>query len=162
MAALDRHGRYVVTWSDALHIGSQAYGLVSELERHGFDVGMTGGLHVPLTDYRVVPPAEATAEIHFATGIHVEEWRAMPQARELVYVEPRSPAEQREFARLRAQVQARLEAGGLHEVAGLIDENLFGASIDRRVPRATRELIARMLDLGEPTAVFLAPAGTTL
>jgi hypothetical protein len=161
MAALDRRDRYVVTWSDALHIGSQAYGLVSELERHGYRVGMTEGLHVPLTDYRVVPPSEATAEIHFATGIYVDEWRAKPEAKELVYVEPRSPAEQQEFDRLRARVLDRLGVLGLDDVAAAIDANLFGASIDRRVPRDTRELIARMLDLGEPTAVFLAPAGTT-
>jgi hypothetical protein len=161
IAALEPGGRYVVTWSDALHIGSQAYGLVSELERHGFRVGMTQGLHVPLTDYRVVQPADATAEIHFATGIYIEEWRTKAGVEEVAFVEPRTPAEREEFERLRARAIRQLDDLGLDDVVVHVDDNLFGASIDGRVPTSTRKLLARMLDLGEPTAVFLAPPGTT-
>ena len=159
--ATGRDGRYVVTWEDALHIGSQAYGLVSELERRGFTVGMTPGLVVPNTKYRTIEPADATAEVHFATGPFVEAWRARPEAVEVAYVEPRSPAEVRRFAELRDRVVARLEADGLDDVVPLVDGNLFGASIQRRVPSETRRLLVEMLDLGLPTAVFVAPAGTT-
>ena len=159
--ATGRDGRYVVTWEDALHIGSQAYGLVSELERRGYTVGMTRGLVVPNTKYRTIDPDEATAEIHFATGLYIEPWRELPDAVEVAFVEPRSPAEVRRFARLRTEAIARLRADGLDDVVPLVDANLFGASIQRRVPSATRELLAEMLDLGLPTAVFLAPAGTT-
>jgi len=159
--ATGRSGRYVITWSDALHIGSEAYGLVSELERSGFRAGMTPGLHVPLTDYRTFAPGQATLEVHFATGTFVDQWRRIPVATEVVYVEPRTPAQQREFARLRARALDQLRARHLDDVATHVDDNLFGASIDRRVPTTTRRLLARMLDLGEPTAVFFAPAGTT-
>lgn len=159
--ATGRGGRYVVTWEDALHIGSQAYGLVSELERRGFTVGMTRGLIVPNTKYRTIDPEDATAEVHFATGPYIEPWRQLPDAVEVAYVEPRSPAEIRRFEELRDQAVARLRADGLDDVVPLVDGNLFGASIQRRVPSATRELLAEMLDLGLPTAVFIAPAGTT-
>jgi hypothetical protein len=160
--ATGKRGRYVITWSDALHIGSEAYGLVSELERRGYThVGMTEGLHVPLTDYRVVQPADATLEIHFATGTYLDQWRAMPDAKEVAFVEPRTPAQRREFDRLRTEAIAQLQAEGLEDVVPHVDDNLFGASIDHRVPASTRKLMARMLDLGEPTAVFFVPAGTT-
>lgn len=159
--ASGRDGRYVVTWEDALHIGSQAYGLVSELERRGFTVGMTRGLIVPNTKYRTIDPEDATAEVHFATGPYIETWRALPDAIEVAYVEPRTAAEIRRFEELRDEAVARLEADGLDDVVPLVDANLFGASIQRRVPSSTRELLAEMLDLGLPTAVFVAPAGTT-
>ena len=159
--ATGRDGRYVVTWEDALHIGSQAYGLVSELERRGYTAGMTRGLVVPNTKYRTIDPADATAEIHFATGLYIEPWRQLPGAVEVAYVEPRSPAEIRRFEELRDDAIARLEADGLDDVVPLVDRNLFGASIQRRVPSSTRELLAEMLDLGLPTAVFVAPAGAT-
>ena len=38
--ATGRDGRYSVTWSDALYIGSQGYGIVLELERNGFTAGV--------------------------------------------------------------------------------------------------------------------------
>lgn len=160
-AADGRDGTYVITWEDALHIGSQAYGLVSELERRGFRVGMTEGLKVPNTKYRVIDPTRATAEVHFATGIRIAPWREMTGVVEVATVEPRTPAEIAEFGRLRRRAITELEAADLDEVVPLIDANLFAASIQREVPRSTRAVMARMLDLGVPTAVFIAPAGTT-
>ena len=37
-----RHGRYLVTWTDPVAIGTQGFGLMNELERRGFTVGATG------------------------------------------------------------------------------------------------------------------------
>ena len=34
-----RAGRYLVTWTDPIAIGTQGFGLISELERRGFHVG---------------------------------------------------------------------------------------------------------------------------
>jgi hypothetical protein len=159
--ATGHDGRYVVTWEDALHIGSQAYGLVNELERRGFRVGMMRNFRAPLTPYRIVEAKDAAAEIHFATGVNIDPWRDMPNAVEVAFVDPRSPAEEAEFLRLRERAIAALERDGLDDVVPLVDTNLFGAAISPRVPVPTRKLLGRMLDLGEPTAVFLAPPGTT-
>jgi hypothetical protein len=156
-AATGRDGRYMVAFSDALYFGSQSYGLVSELERAGFDAGMTDVLHVPITDHRVIGPDDATALVVLATGANIDRWRAQPAALEVAYVEPRDAAEQAEFAGLRRSVIDELRAGGLDDLVPLVDGNLFGASIDERVSDRAQRLMTRMLELGDRTAVFIAP-----
>jgi hypothetical protein len=159
-AATGRDGRYMVAFSDALYFGSQSYGLVSELERAGFDAGMTDVLHVPITDHRVIGPDDATALVVLATGANIDRWRAQPAALEVVYVEPRDRTEQAEFARLRTAVIDELRADGLDDLVPLVDGNLFGASIDERVSDHAQRLMTRMLELGDRTAVFIAPPDT--
>jgi hypothetical protein len=162
--ATGRDGRYSVTWSDALYIGSQGYGIVLDLERHGFKAGVPGFARVPMTTSRVVEPADATAVVHLATGFHIDEWRKIPGAVEVAYDEPRSPQQQAEYARLRSEVIPMLHAAGLDDIIPQVDDNLFGAAIDDRLtspgnqPIQTR--LQEMLDLGLPTAIFLAPPGT--
>ena len=48
----------------------------------------------------------------------------------------------------------------MDDVAGLVDTNLFGASIAPGLPAGVEPMLARMLVLGEETAVFVAPPGT--
>ena len=74
-------------------------------------------------------------------------------------VDPRSPVELAEYADLRAQAIQQLINAGLPGVADLIDTNLFGASLDPRLPASAERLIAKMLLLGQETAVFIAPPG---
>ncbi len=155
-------GTYVVAWSDSVHIGAQAYGLVSELERRGYRAGMTKGLAVPLTRHRVIDPVTATAEIHFASGRNIETFRAKPGAVEVATADPRTPRERAEFDRLRVRAADELRAQRLDDVRGYLDTDLFRASIDPRVEPGTRRRIARLVELGEPMAVFLAPPGTSL
>jgi hypothetical protein len=161
-AATGREGRYMVAFSDALYFGSQSYGLVSELERAGFEAGMPDVLHVPITDHRVIGPDDATTLFILATGNNIDRLRERPEAVEVAYVEPRSPGEQAEFTRLRAAVIDDLRADGLEDIVPLVDGNLFGASIDERVSHRTQRLMTRMLALGDRTAVFIAPPDTLL
>lgn len=160
--ATGRDGTYVVSWNDTVHIGSQAYGLVSELERRGFRAGMTTGLRVPLTRYRTFEPGDATVEIHFASGRHIATFAEKPGVVQVAAADVRTPAEREEFDRLRASLFEELTELGLDDIADELDDNLFAASIDPRLERATRERVARLEALGEPMAVFIAPPGTSL
>lgn len=160
--ATGRKGTYVVSWNDAVQIGSQAYGLVSELERRGYRAGMTRGLHVPLTDHRTFAPQDATVEVHFASGRFIDDFRTKRGVVEVATADPRTPAERREFERLLPETARALRAEGLDDVAAQLDGNLFAASIDPRVSKPTQRRIARLVELGEPLAVFLAPPGTSL
>ncbi len=162
--ATGHDGRYSVTWSDALYIGSQGYGIVLELERQGFTAGVPAYARAPMTTSRVIEPGDATAVIHLATGFHIDEWRKVPGAVEVAFDEPRSADQQAEFSRLRSEVIPMLHAAGLDDIIPHVDDNVFGAAIDDRLTSPENQPIQSrlqaMLDLGLPTAIFLAPPGT--
>jgi hypothetical protein len=161
-AATGDDGRYQVAWDDAYYFGSQGYGLVSELERAGLDAGLSETFHVPITDHRVIGTRDATATVHLVTGRYVELWRDVPGAVEVAYIEPRNAAERAEFSQLRSALIDDLRRDGLEELVPLVDDNLFGLSIDERISERAERWSARMLRLGEPTAVFITQPGVDL
>lgn len=156
-AATGRDGRYQVTWRDTFHIGSQAFGLMSELERAGFDAGLPPLFRVPATDQRVVDAPDATAVVIVASGFHVDELRADPDAVEVAFVDPRDAPQAARFDQLREQAIDALVRLGLDDVVETIDVNLFGAAVDPRVPAEVRRQLDEMLAIGGPTAVFVTP-----
>jgi len=158
-AAEGVEGRYVVTWSDAYFFGSQGYGLVNELERAGLHVGVDPTFRVPVTPQRVLDRTVATAEVHLSTGSYIEEWRQRADAVEVAYVDSRTEAEVAEYDARRDEALAGLRAAGLDDLVDLVDTNLFGASLDPRLPADVQSAMARMLIIGQPAAVFIAPMG---
>jgi hypothetical protein len=159
--ATGRDGRYVVGFDDALHIGSQAYGLVTELERAGFEAGMEPAFGVPITHHRTIRPEEATARVELVTGTYLDDWRAVPGAVEVGPVDLRTPEERAELAALRTEVEAELEAEGLAELIPYLDTNLFRAAIDQRASEPLRVKMDRMLKIGLPTSVFITSSTAT-
>jgi hypothetical protein len=153
-----RDGRYLVTLRDPVDIGAAGYGLMNELDRHGFDIGVVEGLGPGATRYRVRDPADATGVVHLAIGPeNIATWRAKPGVREVAITDPRTREERAEFARLRIEVIDEFEAAGLNTLVRTVDENLFGLSLNTRVPESTRQKLVRMTDLGLPAAVFIGP-----
>jgi hypothetical protein len=161
-AALSANATYVVEWKDAYFFGSQAFGLVNELRRAGYDVGAGEFWTVPITTSRVVPTGTADAAIVFVTGGFVDDWRADDRFVEVATIDPRSDEELAGYERLREELIADLEATGLDDLVPLVDTNLFGLNIDQRISGTARTLSARMIRLGQETAVFLGPPGTAL
>jgi hypothetical protein len=157
-AATGEDGVYLVRWSDAADIGSPGFGLLDELERRGLDVAADEVFHVQVTDHRVRPRAEATAQIHLATGGYIDAWRDVPDAVEVAEYDPRTDAQRAEYLDVRDRVIARLQDEGLADLAPLVDTNLFGLSIDDRLSADDAADITRLLDLGQPMVVFIAPA----
>lgn len=156
--ASGRSGTYLVTWSDPVHIGSQGYGLLIELERRGFHVGVAANLRVPATTHRVIDGSDASARLILASGLWVPRWRTVPGVVELAAVDPRDAQGRARFAELSAAVRADLAAEGLGDLVPLVDgDNLFEAAIDERVPRYIERQLAEMLSLGVPTAIFVGP-----
>lgn len=159
-AAAGPDGRYVVRWEDVAHFGSQGYGLVNELERDGFDVGVYDTWRVPVTQHRVIPPEQATAEVILVTGSFVEQLRADPRVVEVASVDPRTADERAEYDDVRDALIGELRAGGLDDLVPLVDSNLFGVRVDLRLSTAEVDLTNRLLHLGQETAVFIgAPGG---
>ncbi len=161
-SALDPEGTYVVEWKDAYFFGSQAFGLVNELRRAGYDVGAGEFWTVPITNSRTIPTGAADAAIVFVTGGFVEDWRDDDRFIELASVDPRTTDELAEFERWRAELIADLEADGLVDLLPFVDTNLFGLNIDQRISDTARTLSAELIRLGQETAVFLGPPGTAV
>lgn len=155
--ATGRSGTYLVTWDDAANFGSQGYGLVNELERRGFDVGVPNTWRVPVTHHRVVPPGQATAELRLATGVYVDRVATLPGAVEVARYEPRDPDEMVEYERLHDEVLAALVERGLDELVPSLDDNLFSLLLAGDLPREVHRTVDRMLVLGTTTVVFLLP-----
>lgn len=160
-AADGRAGTYLVTWTDVAFFGSQGYGLVNELERRGFHVGVAYAWRVPVTPQRVLRAGDSTAEVHLATGKFIDEWRAKPGVTEVAFIEPRDANQLARYNNLRAGAIAELKRLGLGDLVDEIDSNLFSVQLDPRVPPSLQATIDQMLLLGQPTAVFIAPAGTS-
>jgi 4-amino-4-deoxy-L-arabinose transferase-like glycosyltransferase len=159
-AADGPNGTYAVVWADAYYFGSQGYGLVNELERLGLHAYGYPTYHVPMTQHRITTVDHATAEVVLATGVNVARWKAIAGVEQVADVDPRTPDELARFQQLRDDTTAGLAAAGLTDLVPMVDTNLFGASIDPRVPPEIEHMMAEMLVLGEETAVFIAAPGT--
>jgi hypothetical protein len=155
-------GRYLVTWNDARNFGSQGYGLVDELERRGFDVGVPDTWRVPVTHQRVIPTSAATAEVRLATGFYIDVVKALPGAVEVVEYDPRTPDQLAEWQQLHAAITEALTSDGNADLLLMLDENLFGLQVNDRVPPDVQRMVDRLLHLGGPTAVFIVPPGSPL
>jgi hypothetical protein len=150
--------RYQVRWSDAADIGSPGFGLLVELERRGLDVYADEYFRVQVTAHRAGRRDLAVAQIHLATGGYVERWRAVPDAVEVATYDPRTDEQRAEYVAVRAAFADRLASEGLAELVELLDTNLFGMSVDVRLSAADHADLSRLIELGQPVAVFIAPA----
>lgn len=165
LAALDRgvgaatghDGRYYVYWDDATNGGSEGIGLVNELVRHGYDVGVDARNGVQISPYRVRLPADSTARIVVASGGWIERWAAEPDATMVASDDPRSPAERQEFEHVRAEAIADLRAVGRDDLVSRIDTDLFDVALNGGVPPGVGLLLGRMIGIGVPAAVFVLP-----
>ena len=158
--AVGPDGRYIVRWNDALLIGSQGYGLINELERHGYHVGVQDEYRVPVTPQRVFDEGTYDAEIQFVSGKFIDAARERDGFVEVAGADVRSDAERARFDALRSRVLTRLAEVGREDLIDEVDSNLFGASLDPDLPREIVDDMSEMLLLGVPIAVFLAPAGS--
>ena len=152
-----RHARYLVTFTNPLTFDIPALGLLDELDRAGFDAGLLPAYRGAASRAHVFDPNTATAVIHLSVGADVDVWNAKRDAARIAYVDPRGQGGRAEYERLRSEVVEELQQAGLSDLAPNVDQSPMITSFDPRVPRAIRDRLSRMTDLGLPVAVFLAP-----
>ena len=145
-------------WSDAADIGSPGFGLLAELERRGYDVAADEFFSAHVTPWRAEPKAWADVQLHLATGGYIDRWEALPDATAIATYDPRTPAQLAEYDEVRTRLAERLTAAGLDELADQIDVNLFGLAVDTRLSDDDLADLAQLIDIGQPMAVFVAPA----
>ena len=152
-----RSGRYQVTFVDPVTINAPGYGLLSELERDGIHAGLSPVYAAIVRDRRVVTKAQATGVVHLSVGPDIAVWRAKPDAIEVATADLRTADERREFRRLRAATKKELIAAGRADLVPNLDQNIFTATFVAGLPNQTREHLLRMLQIGEPSAIFIGP-----
>jgi hypothetical protein len=150
-------GRYLITWTDGVNLGSTGYGLLNELERQGYDIGVIASHGPGARSHRVMPTAEATAEVHISLGPDIPVWQAKPDAEQVVYVDLRSDAQIAEYERARIEAVDHLERLGRDELVPLVDKAPFQLYFDETLPQETRDVVQIIADIGQPAAVFIGP-----
>jgi hypothetical protein len=156
------NGRYQVTWVDTVNIGGPGYGLLNELERSGFDVGLPDVYGAIVTSDRVMDAKDSTAVVHLSVGQRdIDLWRAKPGVVEVAAVDPRNARQQAEYQRLRKKVKRELAAAGLPDLVQAVDDNLFMATFQPQVPEEIQPSLIRMINLGQPSAIFVGPPDYT-
>ena len=150
-------GRYQITIIDPVTINAPGYGLLSELERAGIHAGFPTKYAAIVRDRRVVGRNAATGVVHLSVGPDIAVWRTKANVVQVATADLRSPAERREFTRLRAVTRRELRAAGRDDLVPNLDENIFTATFVEGLPTATRDHLLRMLQIGEPSAVFIGP-----
>ncbi len=153
---------YIITWDDPHFIGSQGLGLLMELERLGYDVGVRKMFAVPATRHRVMKDADATGEIRLVVGGNAVEKLIAAGDHGVVLlarVDPRNAQQRREYDRLVKRLKASLNSRGLDELADLTDVSVFAVSLNERLTRSELEIVGDLIRLGQDSAVFIVPTG---
>ena len=150
-------GRYLLEWYDAVDGGSVGIGMVNELVRQGYDVGVNAKDGVKIGPHRVRPAGEATAKIVVASGGWIEQWHDVPGAVLVTLDDPRSDQERAAFAEARAGAIEELRTLGRSDLLDRLDLDLFGVALNAGLPREVTMFTGQMIDIGVPTAVFVLP-----
>lgn len=150
--------RYLVQWVDPVSIGSLGIGMVAELERAGFDVGVDRGHRVGATPHRVVEVDDATAVVEVLVGdAAIAAGRERPDdvSTEVAHVDPRSDADRAEVAEVSAEIDERLREQGFDDRVATWRATVFTEALDPSLPADVRERLLHLLDLGAPVSVFV-------
>jgi hypothetical protein len=150
-----RDATYLVTWTDGTYIGAPGYGLFSELERRGLDVGVAPPMGAGAVEHRVLPASEADGEVHMSVGPDIPIWQSRPDATMIAYADPRTDEERARFEQARRDSIAALRAEGRDDLVELVDLAPFMLFLDESLSAETRAAIAPLGDLGQPLAVFV-------
>ena len=153
-------GRYIVTWTDGINLGSTGYGLVNELERQGYDAGAAPQYVKGVLDHRIVDPDDATGEIHISFGPDIERWDEMPGFERLAWVDPRTDEQLAAYDEARTTTIEGLRAAGRDDLVPLVDRAPFQLYFNDELPEDLLTVVQVINDTGQPAAVYLGPPTT--
>lgn len=159
-AALEPGRPYLVRWVDPAALGGVGFGMVLELERRGFDVGVDERFSAAAEPHRVREESDAEAVVWVVSGrTAIDQALARPGARLVTEVDPRSADEVRRHDELVARASGRLDAIGKPDLADELraDGNLFAILLSGDLPDDVVADITELVELFLPTAVVLAP-----
>ena len=160
-ASLDRHSRYLVRWYDP-GLGSTGFGLVLELERRGFTLGVDPASSAAALPHRVMPEPTASSMLYIVFGHEIERFRSAGWP-EIAHADVRTPTQRARFDELERRLRVRLTEIGHPEYADNIDKPAGSASLlfsNPPLPRDIAEMVAEYVGLRAPAGLFVVAVGT--
>lgn len=156
-AATGHDGTYQVVWYDATHGGSVGIGLVNELIRRGYDVGVDDSERTRIGPHRVLDAADASARVVVASGGWIDEVAAQEGAVRIAFDDQRTAAELAEFDEVLQEAADALEATGRGDLVDRLDRDLFDVALNQGIEPEVAVVVGRLMDIGVPTAVYIVP-----
>jgi hypothetical protein len=154
-------GRYLLTWTDGVNLGSTGFGLLAELERRDYDVGVIEAYRPGARSHRVMAAGDATAEVHLSVGPDIPTWEQKPGAERVAYVDLRTDEQVAEYERARGEAIELLERQGHGDLVTMVDtapfQLYFQLYFEGSVSPETLDAVQVLNDLGQPAAVFIGP-----
>ncbi len=158
---LDPSDHYLIRWHDPATLGGVPFGMLLELEKEGFHVGVDAPSSAGALPHRVLPEASANSVLWVILGDNnIARMRAQTDAIELGYFDQRSPAEIAESDALRRHLDERLRELDLECLVPVLDSQYGQASFvlgGAPVPQDVADTAGAYNLLGLPVAVFELP-----
>jgi hypothetical protein len=148
---------YLVVWYDPLYGGAQGIGLLDELERRGLRAFATAEYGPLVTTHRVGALQNVTSLVVLAGGDWIIDVSVIRGASPVAYSDPRDTSARQEFEADRAALSAALKQLGRADLAAKLGERLSEAALVKGLHPVFRMALSRMVDIGVPAAVFVAP-----
>lgn len=147
---------YLVRWEDTVYLGGPAFGLVLDLERRGYDVGVGAPHRAAAEPHRVRCGGDYDAVLTVVTGLdRIAAWRDRPEAREVAFADVRTADERVAGDSARERLASLLD---LDDPAA-VDSRLSQIVLDPSFPPEVVDLAGGLVDVGVPTAVFETAPG---
>ncbi|MCB1039657.1 MAG: hypothetical protein KDA94_09040, partial [Acidimicrobiales bacterium] len=151
--ALPQDRRYLVAWDDPVYLGGLGFGLLLDLERHGFDVGAAPQYEAAVEPHRVRCPGGYDALVTVVTGPQaIAAWKQRPGAQLIAEVGARPGFDyDQTFEALREE----LERAGTTRTPEQLERSLSGVVLNPANSPRVRELASALVDNDVPSAVFV-------
>jgi hypothetical protein len=158
---LNKGEHFLLRWKDPATLGGVPFGMLLDLEKHGFHVGVDAPNSAGALPHRVLPEGSADEVLWVVLGsTNIDLMRARADAIELGYFDQRSPDEVIRSDALRQRLIDRLIDLDLACLVPKIDEQYGLASFflgSLGLPEDVAAIAADYNDYGLPVAVFTLP-----
>ncbi|MEZ5255321.1 MAG: hypothetical protein R2705_00045 [Ilumatobacteraceae bacterium] len=156
-------GDYLVRWFDPVGLGAVPFGLLLELARNGYGVGVDPQYAAAALPQRVLPEDRADGIVYVVLGPRAGEVRALPGWQEIAFADPRSDADVARSQELVEFLRARLVEVGRPELVDDLDSQYGRAGllfVQPALPVDVADAVSELVALRLPVTVFLGPPGT--